>query len=82
MTKPPEPNPVEQAQGLIADAVALLAPVLERDTERLEAMRHLREVKLETKVRAIKEALDNLELAHGELIRLLTDPTMFIEPRP
>lgn len=76
-----EPNPVAQAQGLIADAIALLAPVLERDTERLEAMRHLREVKLETKVKAVREALDNLDLAHGELVKLLLDPTIFIEPR-
>ncbi|MHC2536999.1 hypothetical protein [Bradyrhizobium diazoefficiens] len=66
-------NPIEQAQGLIADAIAILDPVLRADMERLDAMKHLREVKLETKVKAVKEALDNLDLAHGELIKLLID---------
>ncbi|MEY9428119.1 hypothetical protein ABH975_003434 [Bradyrhizobium ottawaense] len=73
MTQSPSPDPIRQAQGLIADAIAILDPVLRADMERLDAMKHLREVKLETKVKAVKEALDNLDLAHGELIKLLID---------
>ncbi|UQD96116.1 hypothetical protein [Bradyrhizobium japonicum] len=82
MTMPPEPDPIRQAQGLIADAIAILDPVLRADMERLDAMKHLREVKLESKVKAVREALDNLDLAHGELIKLLIDATTHIEPRP
>ncbi|WLB24971.1 hypothetical protein QIH85_24120 [Bradyrhizobium japonicum] len=67
-------DPVQRAQGLIADAIAILHPVLEGAEDRLDSMKHLTEVKLQERARLVKEALDYLDLAHGDLIKILMTP--------